>query len=540
MNSAIIKSFVDFWNGIHSFGKDGSIVAALGLLSAALGLYAGVKGIIDKALQTSAGKIEDLEHDIASRNTKLEDLRAKLRASEEHGIFLQNRLVDTALNGFEKETAEGNHSPANERLVGWIGREGRYIAELLRHRADWALRHASPEVRATALVAARAYLVGALTLDPSNIETATTLASVEFLLAEEGWSSRHTAEALNNLDANISESFDVDLFREADEAEIEADKLIEKSRWRLALPLIQRAVFARSTTIGPTAITTLRVRQKEAFLLNRLGHSSKALPIAKETLLKRQQHLELGPSHLDTLATQYLVAQILNALGRSEEALHSAQETLSKAQQHPDLGSSHPNTLTTQYLVAQILDRLGRSEKALSIAKEILLKSQQHLDLGPSHSDTLRAQHLVARILHTLGWSEVALHSAQETLSKEQHHIDLGPSHPDTLRTQHLVAQILDTLGRSEKALQIAQETLSKERHYLDLGPYHPDTLGTQYLVAQILHTLGRSEEALPIAQETLSKEQHHIDIGLSHPDSLKTQHLVAQILHTLGRNEEK
>jgi hypothetical protein len=309
MNSAIIKSFVDFWNGIHSFGKDGSIVAALGLLSATLGIYAGVKAIIDKALQTSAGKIEDLKHDVASRDTKLEGLRAKLRASEEHGIFLQNRLVDTALNGFDKETAEGNHSPANERLVAWISREGRYIAELLRHRADWALRHASGEVRATALVAARAYLIGALTLDPSNIETATTLDSVEFLLAEEGWSSRHTAKALNNLDADISESFDVDLFREADEAEIEADKLIEKSRWRLALPLIQRAVFARSTTIGPTAITTLRLRHKEAFLLDRLGHSSKALPIAKETLSKHQQHPDLGPSHPDTLATPYLVAQ---------------------------------------------------------------------------------------------------------------------------------------------------------------------------------------------------------------------------------------
>ena len=73
-------------------------------------------------------------------------------------------------------------------------------------------------------------------------------------------------------------------------------------------------------------------------------------------------HPDLGPKHPDTLASRYLLAQILDKLGHSEEALPIAQSVADAMTAHPGLGPNHPNTLASRHLLAQILDRRKRAE----------------------------------------------------------------------------------------------------------------------------------------------------------------------------------
>jgi hypothetical protein len=103
-----------------------------------------------------------------------------------------------------------------------------------------------------------------------------------------------------------------------------------------------------------------------------------------------------GPQHPDTLASRYLVAHLLDRLGHTDEALPIARAVAKAYEASPTLGLQHPQTLASRHLVARLLYGLGHTDEALPIARAVAEASPA---LGPQHPDTLASRDFLADLL---------------------------------------------------------------------------------------------------------------------------------------------
>lgn len=322
----------------------------------------------------------------------------------------------------------------------------------LLQRAEWALSYSIGDLRSLALVAAEAYAIAAVVLQPANARALGLVKDLADMRRPSGQIAPSLHASLTELNARIATFFNVDRTREANEAEGEANRRFLDGHHAAALPLIQRVVFVRTEILGEDAVPTLNARFLEARILNFLGRQTEALMVAQDVVGKQEQHPDLGPVHPVTLSTQLFMVPILSSFGRSEEALCIAQNVTDKREKHPRIGPLHPSTLASRFLVAQILDKLGDSNQALPIAQDVATKAEHHPSLGPRHHSTIAGWFLVAEILDKVGHRAEALPIAQEVVKRGERNPSLGPLHPSTLVSLRLVARILQTLGRDEEA----------------------------------------------------------------------------------------
>ena len=360
MSGGLIKAVLDLLNAlVKDFANATPLASVLTIAVPAVAIFLAIREHIHRRVKSKDGKILDLSDDLRRKEKKLDDARHSLEQAEERYGRLLPRLPEHALELHDKEMLDQNFQPANRALLDWLEEEGEAASMVLLHRAEWAIAHAVQDLRAPGLVAAEACAIGAVALDPANERAMSLLNDVIAMREAEGQIMPPLQQSLTEIDARASELFDIDLFRDADEAEAEAYRRYDQGHYSAALPLVQRAVFARMQTIGKFAIPTFRIRLLQALLLDQLGRSDEALAIAQDVAAKGEQHPDLGPQHPSTLASRHLVAQILHTLGRSDEALAIAQDVAAKEEQHPDLGPQHRSTLNSRRLV----ERIAASQK---------------------------------------------------------------------------------------------------------------------------------------------------------------------------------
>lgn len=174
-------------------------------------------------------------------------------------------------------------------------------------------------------------------------------------------------QALAALDSDaVKLRFDAEEVEPALAADAEAERLMDRGFYHLAVPLINRTVTLLHRQLGPNALQTLRARGRRVRLLSRRCRYADALAEINSVVKIATASPALGPEHPNTLTNRYLLAEVLYNFGRSAEALPIISEVAEAMAASPALGPEHPNPLACRYLLAQVLGDLGRAAEGLT------------------------------------------------------------------------------------------------------------------------------------------------------------------------------
>ena len=486
-----------------------------------------------------AGEIEDLRNDLQARQKSLDKARIELAELRDQDAKRKSQLPEAALHQAKAYLRSNSFVAADNELLNWVDAEGRTVSDLMLQLAEWAMAHAAADLRSAGLAAAESYATAAIALFPRNHDAFEFLRDTQAIRAEEVHPPVALPYALTEFREHVAGLFQPELVETAEAAEAEAQQRLGRGYFRAALPTVERALAIRLSTLGNTAVQTLRTQLLKARILIFLGRSFEAWPIACSTRMAMEDNPSLGPSHPDTLSSRELVAAMLRDLGCYEEALQEARAVVKAREDSPSLGPLHPDTLLSRRLVASVLEFLGRYAEALQEAQEVTKAMEEDPSLGASHPKTLSCRELVAAMLRDLGRYEEALQEARAVVKAREDNPSLGPLAFDTLLSRLLVASVLEFLGRYEEVLQEAQEVAKAMEENPSLGTSHPQTLSSRHRVASALRNLGRYGEALQEARAVVKVMEENPSLGASHPETLASRYLVASVLEPLGRYEE-
>jgi hypothetical protein len=319
-------------------------------------------GFFRRRLRHSGAVIARLQDDLERRTQQLDRSLQKEKQLEASCSEATGRLAETALADAQKWWRDDNYNRGNRALAEWLEREGEAISKVLVLRAEWATAHAAGDLRAIGLAVAQAYTTAAISLWPQNRDAIELLGDLTILNVAEAQSSPPVTEALTEFEDRAHEMFEPDLVEAADTAEAEAHRRFEQGHYHAALPTVERALILRFRTVGRIAAQTFRTQRLKSYILDGLGHTDEALPIARAVADACAASPALGPGHPDTLTSRHLVAQLLDALGHTDEALPIARAVADASAASPALGPGHPDTLARRHLVAQLLHRLGHTD----------------------------------------------------------------------------------------------------------------------------------------------------------------------------------
>lgn len=301
-----------FWAWVGSTG--GAVANLLQILGTAAAAGIAAYGLLRRRLRHSGAIIARLRDDLEKRTEQLDRSLQNEKQLEANYVEVTSRLAETALADVRNYWRDDNYNHGHRTLIEWVDREGENISKLLLYRVEWTTAHAAGDVRPWGLVAAESYATAAISLWPGNHDAERLLSEIKILRTEEAQLSPPATEALAQLEERVLEMFEPDLVETADAVESEARRRFFRGHYHTALPLVEWAVILRSRTVGKAAVQTFRTQRLKAYILDRLGHTDKALPIARAVADAEEASPALGPEHPSTLSSRYLVAQLLNTL----------------------------------------------------------------------------------------------------------------------------------------------------------------------------------------------------------------------------------
>jgi non-specific serine/threonine protein kinase/serine/threonine-protein kinase len=279
---------------------------------------------------------------------------------------------------------------------------------------------------------------------------------------------------------------------------------------RKGLPLMEKALKARETLLGPDHEDTLKSMHNVAFALQLSGQREKALAIFEQVWPKRKE--KLGADHVDTLNSAQLLARGYLVAGRRDEALAITEQIRSAAKNKLD--PSHRLRLFNAQMLAEMYTKTGRFDEALTLLKETL--ARQKATFGADHFATLFTLNGIAGTYYAAGRIEKALPLWEETLTKAKQ--KLGPDNPTTAVFAYNLAVAYRATGQFEKAVALFEDALVRQR--TTLGPDHPTTLDTIDRLALAYRNAGDYTRAENTFLEALARKRRTLaadDPSLTH-----------------------
>ena len=258
MDGDLFNSFAQgFWSIWQGFERAGALANFVTIMVSLISIAAGLRLYAHKLRRDKDGQISLLTEDRNRRDEIIDDLGRDLKDSNRRCAELRARLPEEALKEADKER-QANNFNSDRALQEWLEREGEQVSQLLYCRSEWATERAVGDLRSAGLVAAEAYAIAAVALCPDNQDALELLGDLAIYKREEGHSLPTIKAALTEMIAHAVDLFNPNLVEEADEAETEAMRRMERGYYQAAFPVAERALALRLLTVGQTAVPTLR------------------------------------------------------------------------------------------------------------------------------------------------------------------------------------------------------------------------------------------------------------------------------------------
>ena len=264
-----------------------------------------------------------------------------------------------------------------------------------------------------------------------------------------------------------------------------------RAGYREALPLFQRALSLRETSLGPDHPDTATSLNNLAVLLQDQSNLAAARPLFERALAIRET--AFGPEHLVTATSLNNLVLLLQVQGNLAAALPLSRRALAifEARRGPD----HHETATCLHYLARLHRDMGDLAAALTVHRRALPIFEA--TPGPNHPDTAASLHNLARLLQDMGDLDAALPLLCRALSINV--TALGPDHSHTARVRRHLARLL--LYRSDPTTACVEAERALAVHEAVLGPTHAWTLDSARTTAEAYDAINRPADATALRQ---------------------------------------
>ncbi|WP_251065700.1 tetratricopeptide repeat protein [Streptomyces sp. ISL-44] len=229
-----------------------------------------------------------------------------------------------------------------------------------------------------------------------------------------------------------------------------------------ALAVGVRAVDLAKAGLGDDHPLVVRLRQRVARTLRRLGRFAEAETLARRTLADCERLF--GPTGLDTLESCAVLALVLWTDGREAEGAALMQRSLEGWTEV--LGPLHPVTLRARYIILELL-RGPDLDRAIEGAPALIRECAD--TTGPDHTITMMAQLNYANALFYAGRPAAALPPARQAFAAAERRY--GSDYQITLASRSLLALTLAGVGEFPEAIELMEVVVEKRTRIL--GPDH-------------------------------------------------------------------
>ncbi|MEU0524415.1 tetratricopeptide repeat protein [Streptomyces niveus] len=236
-----------------------------------------------------------------------------------------------------------------------------------------------------------------------------------------------------------------------------------------ALAVATEAVEIVARRLGDEHVLVLRLRQRVAKALDRLGHFEDAVERHRRVLADLERLC--GPDSPDTLTSCLQLSRPLTWLGHTTEAVALMRRTV--AGRSALLGPRDPLTLEARTCLLE-LPPGAELEEEVGAGPELVATCLR--ELGPNHPTTLAAELNCAHALFNTGSTTEALSPARGALAA--HERRYGTDYPITLASRSLLSGVLAALGEIAEAIQQIERVIEGRERVL--GPTHQWTLAAR------------------------------------------------------------
>ncbi|MFC9604715.1 tetratricopeptide repeat protein [Streptomyces niveus] len=236
-----------------------------------------------------------------------------------------------------------------------------------------------------------------------------------------------------------------------------------------ALAVATEAVELVARRLGEEHVLVLRLRQRVAKAVDRLGHFEDAVERHRRVLADLERLC--GPDSPDTLTSCLQLSRPLTWLGHTTEAVALMRRTV--AGRSALLGPRHPLTLEARTCLLE-LPPGAELEEEVGAGPELVAACLR--ELGPNHPTTLAAELNCAHALFNTGSTTEALSPARGALTA--HERRYGTDYPITLASRSLLSGVLAALGEIAEAIQQIERVIEGRERVL--GPTHQWTLAAR------------------------------------------------------------
>ena len=306
-----------------------------------------------------------------------------------------------------------------------------------------------------------------------------------------------------------------------------ADVLIDQGRYREAAIVLQGALQARVSSLGPEHPDTLRSRNRLAYALWRQGRFRDAEGEFRRLIAVEER--VLGAQDPETLASENGLANALDDEGKHDKAESEHRRVLELRTKV--LGPDNPETLKSRNNLALALNRQHKYLQAETQFRDLITIEERVL--GPEHPETLRSRRNLFVTLGNQGRHVEAEKGFRDLLTLEER--VLGPEHPDTLGVRNNIGYALGQQGRFADAEAQFRDVIKVEAKVL--GPEHPATLNSRMALAGVLSEQQKYDEADAECRETIGLEEKVL--GPEHPSTISSWYKFAYQLARQNKIDE-
>jgi serine/threonine protein kinase len=318
-------------------------------------------------------------------------------------------------------------------------------------------------------------------------------------------------DALDRAAASVAGRFDSRPLVEASIRETIGNTYRDLGLWAEAVPLFERTVALRKSSLGPNDPETLRA-------LSELGMSyiSTAKYAAADRVFTEVYATRIrvfGKNRPETLAAMSDLAILATRQGNYGRAAKVLEETLD-VQRHLQ-GERNTQTLIVMHNLATAYVTLSEFAKAEEVFRKVL--DLKRSTLGPEHPSTLAALNGLGSVYRSEGKYDLAAQTLPQALETRRR--VLGDRHPDTLDSMSSLALLYVAQADYARAEPLLNQVLDLRRAVL--GPEHSTTLVSIYNVAELYRRQGKTAQA----ESTLTQlaETRRRVLGPNHPATLQT-----------------
>jgi tetratricopeptide (TPR) repeat protein/cellulose biosynthesis protein BcsQ len=295
--------------------------------------------------------------------------------------------------------------------------------------------------------------------------------------------------------------------------------------------LLRRALKISEQTLGLEHRTTATRLNNLAALLHETNRLREAEPLLRRALAIDER--SLGPEHPDVAIRLNNLAQLLMDTNRYDEAEQFLRRALTIYEQN--YGPKDPKVARILTNLAGLLNDKNRMTEAEPLIRQALAIDEA--SYGPNHPTVAIDLNNLANSLYQMNNFDEAEPLMRRTLAINEQ--SFGPTHSSVANSLSNLALLLEYTGRTEDAEPLIRRALSiEEQNY---GNEHPSVALRLVILASLLSNTNRSEEAEPLARQALNiLVKFTVATGHEHSSLLRTLEIYTRILREIGQTDEE